>query len=343
MNDKYINHNVQDRFVKEEVLRNAYLHYEESLNPTAKTFVTLEDGFELGIVSSQVPEIARAVSSILTNSLEDAKYTNGGYLPPDVVERVQLEIISPYGISKLWGTTGHRFVLSRPAEAGMREIVGSILVARSKDTIFFFTGRYNNIKHSELAATVDLNQPVDTNPDQKWFDKFAFPDLERFKPLYYHHIANFVVVQKYRGQGLAKLLINSIVRYYARNHLAVHSHKVEHSQFLLCGQGFWQVGDPPWLPKMQKLGFYLRAGAESFFLEPEWHTLRPIIKDGKPISNIEYNQSYGLPAMYENFQPPPMQVSDLKNHLFDRIPKIIELSKNPRAKLQYFQAMYNFI
>lgn len=336
--EKYINLNPEKRFVKAEILRNAYLYYEESLNPTAPTFISLENDLELGIVSSQVPEIAEAVSSILTCSLEDAKYTNGGYLPPEVVERVQTEIISPYGISSLWGTTGHRFVLSRPAPEGMREIVASILVARSKDTIFFFTGRYNNIRHSDMIATVDLNQPVDSNPEQKWFDKFAFPDLERFKPKIYHQIANFVVIQKCRGQGLAKFLINNIVKYYSRTHLAVHSQKIQHSQHLLCGKGFWQVGDPPWLPKMQALGFYLRAGAESFFLETDWTTLRPVLKDGKAISNIEYNQSYGLPKMYEGIT---LAASD--EHLIERIPEVIRLSQNPRAKLQYYQAMYNFI
>ncbi len=338
MNNKFINLNPGGRFIKEDVLRSAYLHYEESLNPTAPTFISLRDDMELGIVSSQIPEIANTVSSILTCSLEDAKYTNGGYLPPEVVERVQLEIISPHGISTLWGTTGHRFILSRPVGDGMREVVASILVARSKDTIFFFTGRYNNIKHSELATTVDWDQPDYNNPGHKWFDKFSFPDLVRFKPKIYHQIANFVVIQSCRGQGLASLLIGAIKRYYSRDYLDAYDHEIEHSQHLLCGKGFWQVGDPPWLPKMQALGFYLRGGAESFFLENDWHTLRPVIKDSKAISNIEYNQSYGLPKIYENWVP-----AKSDEHLVDRVPEVIKMSQDPKAKLQYFQAMYNFL
>ena len=43
--------------------------------------------------------------------------------------------------------------------------------------------------------------------------------------------------------------------------------------------------------------------------------------------------------MYEGFQPSTK--SD--EHLLERIPEVIRLSKNPQAKLQYFQAMYNFL
>ena len=118
---KTINLNHQDRFVDANLLRSSYLTYEDSLNPKALNYVTLENGFELGIVSSQVPGIAKAISAVLTCSLEDAKYTNNGYLPPHVVERVQSEIISPHGVSQLWGITGHRFILTRPTDSSTRE------------------------------------------------------------------------------------------------------------------------------------------------------------------------------------------------------------------------------
>ena len=338
--NKYINLNLQDRFIKTKTLQNSYLHYEESRNPGAKPYISFDaEGLELGIVSSQTPEIATAISSILSRSLEDGKDTNGGYLPPKVVERVQLDIISPFGVSQLWGITGHRFVLSRAAGPHEREIIASILVGRSKDTIFFFTGRYNNIKHSEIEETVDLNQPVDSDINQKWFDQFAFPPLRRFKPRFYHQIANFVVAQEYRGKGFAKFFIKNIVNYYARDYIEANHGKIEHSQYLLCGRGFWQIGDPPWLPKMKALGFYLRCGAESFFIEHDWHTLMPIVNNGVPISNIDYNKSFGLPEMYKDITP--ATCSD--EHLLERIPEIVALSTNPRAKLQYFQAMYNFL
>jgi hypothetical protein len=333
-----INLNPQDSFIKADILRKAYISYEESLNPKAPPFVSFPNGMELGIVSGRVPDIATSVSSILCRSLEDAKYTNGGHLPPEVVERVQLEIISPFGIAHLWGVTGHRFVLSRPANSGMREIIASILVGRSKDTIFFLTGRYNNLQHSMMKQTVDLNQPNDSDPNQKWFDRFAFPDIEVFKPKIYHQIANFVVNKECREKGIARFLIENIVRYYSRDNILKNNNSIDHSQFLLCGKGFWQIGDPPWLPKMKALGFYLRGGAESFFMEHDWAPLPPVLKNGKVISNVEYNMSYGLPLLYEGFQPYP---SD--EHLLDRIPQVISLSQNPKAKLQYFQAMYNFI
>lgn len=337
--DKYINLDWENRFVDASLLRQSYLHYSESLNPYAKNYITFDsEDLELGIVSGQVPEIARAVSSILTRSLEDGKYTKGGYLPPESVERVQREIISPYGIANLWGTTGHRFVLSRPASAGTREIVASILVGRSKDTIFFLTGRYNNLRHSSIKEDVDLNQPYESNPDQKWFDKFAFPDLEGFKPRYYHQIANFVVTKELRRQGLAKFLINNITKYYSRDHIIANQNNIEHSQHLLCGKGFWQIGDPPWLVKMEALGFYLRGGAESFFIEQDWSPLSPIYDNGRLITNIEYNKSFGLPDKYNSFA-----FTEFGGHLMDRIPEVMKLSQNPKAKLQYFQAMYNFI
>lgn len=338
MLSKYINLNAEDRFVKEETIRDAYVWYRESLNPKAPNFISFDNGLHLGIVESQIPDIAKAISSVLTCSLEDAKVANGGYLPPGIAERVQHEIISPFGIASLWGVTGHRFILSRPAGPGMREIVASILVGKSKDTIFFFTGKYNNIKHSEIEQTVDLNQMDELHPGHKWFDRFNFPELKRFKPQFYHQIANFVVQRDTRGKGLARFFLENIVKYYSRDHMQTHNNKIEHSQHLLCGRGFWQIGDPPWLPKMQHLGFYLRGGAESFFIDQDWAPLAPLQIDGKTISNIEYNQSYGLPDKYLDFKPAPST-----EHMLERIPEVIRLSQDPRAKLQYFQAMYNFL
>lgn len=336
--EKYINLDPQARFINADLLRRCYLLYPDSLNPMAKPYVSFEsEDLELGIVSAYSPEISKAVSSILTRSLEDAKYTNGGYLPVESVERVQREIISPYGITHLWGKTGHRFVMTRPASNGNREIVASILVGKSKDTIFFLTGRYNNLTHSTIKDDVDMNQPFESNPEHKWFDKFAIPDLEIFKPKIYHQIANFVVDRELRKQGLATFLIDNIVKYYSRDHILANNNSIEHSQHLLCGRGFWQIGDPPWLVKMKALGFYLRGGAESFFIDQDWSPLPPIYQGDRLISNIEYNQSYDLPKKYEYFE------SSSKEDLIDRIPEVIRLSKDPRAKLQYFQAMYDFL
>jgi GNAT superfamily N-acetyltransferase len=326
------------RFVPSEQLRAAYLHYEESRSPTAPTFVQLPDGLELGIVSSAVPAIANAISSLLCRSLEEARCDKGGHLPPQVVQRVQRDIISPEGVAGLWGVTGHRFVLARQENTHHHEILATILVGRSKDTIFFFTGRYNNLRHSSIAQDVDFKQPDSTNPEQRWFDRFAFPDIVRFKPRAYHHIANFVVSPEHRREGLAERLLENIVRYYARDYLDGCGYPIEHSQYLLCGRGLWQIGDPPWLARMQKLGFYLRWGAESFFMEQDWAPLPVVTIQGKVIDNISYNQLYGFPGCYSPTKTPPP--SD--EHLLDRVPEVLKLAQNPRAKLQYFQAIFDF-
>lgn len=338
--NKYINLDRDARFVSTKILMDSYVHYDESLNSSAHNYVSLGDGLTLGIVSSQVPEISKAISSILSRSLEDVKNSNEGYLPDSAVERVQFNIISPFGISNLWGTTGHRFVLSRQITKDVSEIIASILVGRSKDTIFFLTGKYNNIKQSSIKEEVNFDLPDDDSPNHKWFDRFSFPDLENFKPAAYHQIANFVVNKEHRGFGYARKFLDGIIKYYSRDHIALHKNKIEHSQHLLCGRGFWQIGDPPWLAKMESLGFYRRAGAESFFIEHDWAPLQKVIWDGCPISNTAYNKHFGMPDIY-------ISGAEFSNktdqHLWNRIPKVVALSNDPRAKLQYFQAMHNFI
>jgi hypothetical protein len=341
--EKRINLNADDRFVFTSTLRDAYVRYEASLNPDGPAFVTLDDGLELGIVSSAVPEIACAVSSLLCRSLEDARNDLGGYIPPDVVRRVQREIISPFGVACIWGVTGRRFVLARRATDRTHEILATILVARSKDTIFFFTGRYNNLRYSTLAETIDLAQPDRDDPDQKWFDRFAFPDIRCFKPRAYHHIANFVVAKEHRGGRLSRLLLEAIRTHYARDHLRAHDRPVGHAQHLLCGRGFWQIGDPPWLARMEHLGFFLRRGAESFFIEHEWAPLPKTFdaKTGAEVTNLAFNAAFGLPARY--LAPLDTTLAAEHEHLLERVPEVIRLSRDPRAKLQYFQAMFDFV
>jgi GNAT superfamily N-acetyltransferase len=275
---------------------------------------------------------------MLSCSLEDAKNDRGGHLPVAVVERVQTEIISPYGVANLWGTTGHRFVLSRRVDAETSELLATILVGRRKGTIFFFTGRYNNLRHSQIAEEVDFEQPAGDDPTQRWFDQFAFPDLVRFKPTAYHQIANFVVAREHRGQGLAERLLDAIVAKYSRDDIEARGANIEHCQYLLCGRGLWQIGDPPWLARMEKLGFYLRWGAESFFIEHDWAPLPPTFDRGQKISNLDYNRSFGLPRRYEEGRPPPQS----SEHLLDRLDAVVRLSQDPRAKLQYFQTMFDF-
>lgn len=337
--EKYVNLEEGDRFVSTSVLRAAYVRYAGSVAPSLPNYVTLEDGMELGIVSSQVPEIARAISSLLCRSLEDARDDRGGYVPAAVVRRVQLEIISPHGVAHTWGVTGHRFVLSR-REGDRSEILATILVGRSKDTIFFFTGRYNNLRHSTIDETVDFEQPDRDDPRHKWFDRFWFPEITRFKPRGYHHIANFVVSKEQRGQKFSRRFLDAIVEHYARDHILASGRSIGHSQHVLCGRGFWQIGDPPWLPRMEKLGFHLRWGAESFFVEHDWAPLpRVLDAEGRPVDNVAFNTKAGIATRYAAGRP---ALGNTDEHLMDRVPEVLRRSADPRCKLQYFQAMYEF-
>ncbi|MCA9613261.1 MAG: ankyrin repeat domain-containing protein [Sandaracinus sp.] len=345
--DKNVDLDPELRFVSTRVLRDAYVRHDATRSPDAPRYVPLDEGMELGIARA-VPEIARAISSLLCRSLEDARHDRGGHLPPEVVARVQREIISPYGVAHLWGITGHRFVLSRAVGPDRSEILGTILVGRSKDTIFFFTGRYNNLRHSTMHETVDFAQRDHEGAEHRWFDRFAFPAIERFKPRAYHHIANFVVAKEHRGRSLSRFLLAKIVESYSRDHLAALGRAPAHSQHLLCGRGLWQIGDPPRLERMERLGFYRRRGAESFFLEHEWAPLPPL-RDrvtGEVLSNVDYNRSFGLPETY--LAPPSSAVSSVgpgalsDEHLDERVPEVIRLATDPSAKLQYFQAMFDF-
>lgn len=331
------------RFVPTDCLRTAYLTYEATRSPGTQNFVELDDGLELGIISTVDPVIAWAISSLLTRSLEAARCDKGGHLPPEVVRRVQQEIISPKGVTTLWGSEGHRFVLARRHDASVHEIIATILVGRSKDTIFFFTGRYNNLRHSTIAEEVDWDQPDKDGSTYRWFDRFAFPNPKRFKPNRYHHIANFVVSPDQRRKGIAEFFLQNIVRYYSREVLDGDGGRAEcsiiHSQYLLCGRGFWQIGDPPWMARMKKLGFYRRWGAESFFIEHEWAPLPAVIIGERRIDNLTYNRMYDMPVCYGNDQV--AHPSD--DHMFERVPEVIRLAQDPNAKLQYFQAMFDFV
>ncbi len=328
--------NPNDRFVSTQILRDSYLTYEHSSQLSKNNFISLSNNLSLGIVSTQHPSIAKAISSILTLSLDDGRNSAGGHLPNFVVDRVQKEIISPHGITNLWGVEGHRFVLSRKIDESTSEIIASILISARKGNIFFFTGRYNNVRHSTMRTGIDFDQSFDGDPNHRWFDLFSFPEVEEFKPKDYHHIANFVVAKEWRNQKMSRVLLENIIKHYSKEFMETHQLPVLHSQKLLCGKGFWQIGDPPWLVKMKALGFYLRGGAESFFMERPWAPLPEITNEQGKISNVDYNFSFHLEELYKEFNHAS------PHHLRSRIPDVLELAKNPNAKLQYFQAMVDF-
>lgn len=346
---KYINLDAHKRFVKTKSLRKSYVRYyvgSESYDPyvkiTNKEYPDKEDKeYELGIVNTMSNlDIAEAVSSILTRSIDRAKDIYGGYLPVHICERAQLEYVSPYAVSNLWGRFGYRFVLSRKVDDKYSEIIGTALISNSKDNLFFFTNKYNNLKFSTMLQDVDFNMSIDAT--HKWFDKFAMPPIELYKPLYCNQLANFAIERiDHRGNGLGKMLIDEIIKNYA-----IHNRNFKrfHSQPLICGKGLFQIADPSWLKVMQNVGFKLRLGAETFYLDKEWDKLPQLINNGKVITNMEYNNTYGMPKMYEN-------ISVLKHHnmlditnndLIERIPEVIELANSSNAKLQYFQLIRMF-
>lgn len=333
---KYINLDPHNRFIPENILRDSYIRYPNSKHSCKNPYVTINNDLELGIIDTNRHIVmAKAISSLLSRSIEDAKDTCGGYLPEKIVERAQTEYVSPYAISNLWGKTGNRFVLSRNIGSGVKEIIGTALISSSKDTLFFFTNKYNNLKYSNIKQ--DVNFALTIDGEHKWFDKFDMPDIQVYKPPGCNQLANFAIEKiGYRGRGLGKLLIEEIVKNYA-----VHypGNKINHSQLLICGKGLFQIADPSWRKYMLDIGFRLRHGAETFYLDHEWDRLPPIIISGKTLDNKNYNRMYGIPQIYDGID---MGKKNTEFDLTERIPKVIELANSGYAKLQYFQLIYMF-
>ncbi len=325
--------------IQTDILRCAYIRRADGTDRGLANFVLCE-GWEIGIVRSDCPTVAAAISALLCSVLDKARNTaEGGHLPAAVVQRIQENVISPTAVAQLWGQTGYRFVLTRSVDAQTHELLATMLVAKSVESLFFFTGAYNNLLQSRLKEQIDLSMPHPNLRDMLWFSQFDFPDLGEFKPSDYHQIANFAVSLPYQAKGLGRLLLQQIQQKYAASYLSALGREPLHGQPLLSGRGLWQIGDPPWLLKMRKLGFYLRAGAESFFIEQAGAPLPAIFAaDGHKIDNVEYNRSFGLPQLYEGWQP-----NHSREHLMHRIAKVQRLAVSPHAKLQYFQTLFDFV
>lgn len=292
---------------------------------------------------SRHQEIAKAISGLLSRSIEDAKNKYGGYLPDDIVEKAQLNYVSPFAVTNLWGRDGYRFVLSRKVDDNKCEIIGTALISQSQDTLFFFTNKYNNLKFSNIALEVNFDLKIDGI--HNWFDKFDMPSIQEYKPQKFNQLANFAIEKiGCRGLGLGKLLIEEIIKNYSEFYLKSKHQTFTHSQNYFCGQGLFQIADPSWLKYMIKIGFGIRYGAETFYLDQPWSPLVPTKNYCKYIDNITYNAMYGLPQLYDNID----QKSIMDNILYipNRIPKVKELANNNNAKLQYYQLLLpldNFI
>jgi len=341
---KYINLDTNARFIKTDILRDSYIKYPNTLHPESNPYVTLDTGYELGIVDTNKHDpVAIGVSSLLSRSINDAIDTDGGYLPKHIVERAQVEFVSPHAVSNNWGKSGYRFVLTRDINANVKEIVATALIGNSKDTLFFFTSKYNNLRHSTMIKDVDWDLEID---DKKWFDGFSFPKPREYKPPLYNHLANFSVEREgCRGLGLSKILLDGIIKHYA---LHDKNSVINHSQPLICGNGLFQIADPSWLKIMLNLDFDLRRGAETFFIENEKsHPLPKVIMNNVEMDNIDYNEHFGFFDIYskeyefdDDFMA-YMSVSDSK-HLTHRISHNVKLAQSGKAKLQYYQLIKNF-
>ena len=135
------------------------------------------------------------------------------------------------------------------------------------------------------------------------------------------------------------MFLDALLFKYARDRMEADGRPIEHSQHLLCGRGFWQIGDPPWLVRMERLGFRC-AGAPSFFIEQDWAPL-PAIHDeaGRPISNLDYNRAFGLPGRYQGTTPPPDPAS---LHLPAAPAGSDPPGPGSARQLQYFQTLFPF-
>lgn len=352
-NLKYINNDPSLRYVLTKSLNKSYVikDTEQYKYNNHIEFDIGNETYQLGIVDTiNHLDIACAVSSLLTRSVDDAKDTNptillngvyksGGYVPTEYIERAQLNYVSPEAISTLWGKFGYRFVLSRKINYEVSEIIATALISSSKENLFFFTQKYNNIK-------IQSNQPNESNQNgiytyspnptiindeilkDEWFGKFDMPSLDKYKPQGYNQLANFAVEKSCRGLGLGKIMIEKIVTHYALNH---PNFVIKHKQPLICGKGLFQIADPSWKNFMSSIGFKLRIGADTFYKNPS----RPTIINNKIISNEEYNKMFNMPQIYDNIK----DVND-SIHILDRIDHIKNISKH--AKLQYNQLIYPF-
>lgn len=59
---------------------------------------------------------------------------------------------------------------------------------------------------------------------------------------------------------------------------------------------------------------------------------------GVPIDHVAYNALAGIAKRYTEGTPS----GNADEHLLERVPEVLRRAVDPRAKLQYFQAMYDF-
>ena len=337
--NKYINFSQDDILIDSNRLRNCYIKYD--LYPISDKFnrdidlapFIIENGFEIGIVDTKKDiKIANAISSLLTRSVEYAKDSLGGYIPDKYVTNAQMEYVSPYAISNLWGLGGYRFVITQDIGNNIHKLIATILISNSRSNLFFFTNKFNNITINSLDKIMKTNS--------KWFDNFSFPNINNYYPFGFNQIANFAIEKNYRGNSLGSTIIKLLTKYYSSQYMQNNNIQIKHSQPLICGSGLFQISDPAWISRMTKMNFNIRFGSEVFFVKNNNNVPEKTMKNGKFISNVEYNTSMGL-KIYDN--------NDYKNYikhpemiLHDEINRVKTLTQSENAKWQYTQTYINF-
>lgn len=139
----------------------------------------------VGIVNANYPGVADVISGLLVRSISDSRESNKipGHLPDHFVDYILKHYVAPDKITSLWADYGKRFAVLTMGG----EIVGTVHVASSPDTILYYNRSTHNVPSS------------------------MFPG---FKPEGYHHIMNLAVKHELRRLGLARLLMTTIAKHF---------------------------------------------------------------------------------------------------------------------------------
>jgi hypothetical protein len=262
--------------------------------------ITNKDGevFQLAAVKTDDPEVALRVSGVLSRSIEKSRASERGHIPDVVVDRVQDVFVSPESVQTRWGTSGYRYVLFRQStrKAGESEVLGTILVSKDHETIFFLSGSHDNLEpvrdpKGAISYYVDrYGQMVDQG-----YVKAAVPSdlppLEHYKPEGYHQIVNFAFVPEIRGGGLAKKVLTTVIR-QIRNGEDGTDGKPLYPRG--SAGGFWQVGEPPWQERMRPMNFRADPSQHAYLLPVNGQA----IQETGGVTHTDFNESWGVLEEY---------------------------------------------
>lgn len=284
----------QSRFIQTEVLKNAYLA------PPREIVNHAGDKFEIGIIDPNDPAVALRVSNVLSRSIEMSRASNKGHIPDDVVERVQDLFVSPEAVKKKWALVGNRFVVSKKVsdQDGVTEVLGTFLVTKNHDAIFFLSGNHDNlmpIRNSQGKILYYLDhdgRKIDQNFVNETIGS-KFPDLSSYKPDGLYQIVNFAFLPEVRGAGLGKQVLLSAINEIKQRRIDKNGKPLFEKN---DGWGFWQVGEPPWQKRMQPMNFSADP-SQHVYLVPKKDSSDTIAKTGE-MSIIEFNESFDVFSEY---------------------------------------------